>query len=148
MTCILDFGEGGRFRGACVLLHRWQRNERKRQGGWGGGDEPSAATCHHTRLLPPLPALWQAGRGTEFDLFVFVWEWVCTAFFAARLCDSKCVLMCVHGCVVRPCAHASVSYLFICAAFVCECAVEICKFAPTSLTVTMESVTFFDEKNE
>lgn len=50
------------FGGVRVLLHRWQKNERKGGGRRGGGREPSAATCHHVPVLPPLSAVWQASR--------------------------------------------------------------------------------------
>lgn len=50
------------FGGVRVLLHRWQKNERKGGGRRGGGRKPSAATCHHVPVLPPLSAVWQAGR--------------------------------------------------------------------------------------
>lgn len=141
MTCIVDFGEGGR--SVCVLLHRWQRSERKRGGGWGGGDEPSAATCHCSPLLPPLSALWQTGSGRESDPFVFVREWVCSFLCSMSVWVWVFVNVCVHGCMCL--CYLS---LYICSLFLSVLLRllvylwYICKFASMLLTRTVGSITF------
>jgi len=84
-------GRMGGFRSVCVLLHRWQRSGRKRQRRWGGGDGPSAATCH---CSPFHSVLSVAG---EDLIWLSLYDCVCTAFhtLTKRLSSCLCVVACV-----------------------------------------------------